>query len=69
MGIFCPDTAIVASAIFAQSKPNRGESPFFECRRLCGERRFIMDYVVVFFTMVMIAGYACIIGRVLRGTE
>jgi len=28
-----------------------------------------MDYVVVFVTMLMVAGYACIIGRNLRGTE
>jgi len=25
-----------------------------------------MDYVVVFVTMLMIAGYACIVGRVLH---
>ena len=29
----------------------------------------VMDYVVVLATMLMIAGYACIIGRALRGTE
>jgi hypothetical protein len=29
----------------------------------------IMDYMVVFVTMLMIAGYACIVGRVLHGTE
>jgi hypothetical protein len=56
-------------AIFAQSKPSRGEPPVFEMSRLSGGRRFIMDYVVVFFTMLMIAGYACIIERALRGTE
>jgi heme/copper-type cytochrome/quinol oxidase subunit 1 len=28
-----------------------------------------MDYLVVFITMLMIAGYACIIGRSLRETE
>jgi len=29
----------------------------------------IMDYVVVFVTMLMIAGYACLIGRVLHETN
>jgi hypothetical protein len=29
----------------------------------------VMDYVVVLVTMLMIAGYACIIGRVLHGTK
>ena len=29
----------------------------------------IMEYLVVFITMLMIAGYACIIGRSLRGAE
>lgn len=29
----------------------------------------IMDYAVVFVTMLMIAGYACIIGRVLHHTK
>jgi hypothetical protein len=28
-----------------------------------------MDYLVVLMTMLMIAGYACLIGRSLRGTE
>ena len=28
-----------------------------------------MDYVVVFVTMLMIAGYACIVGRVLHDTK
>lgn len=28
-----------------------------------------MDYLVVLFTMLMIAGYACIIGRTLSGAE
>ena len=27
------------------------------------KRRFNMDYVVVFATMLMIAGYACLVGR------
>jgi hypothetical protein len=56
--------------IFAQSKPSGGESDIFEPHRISHERRFqFMDYVVVFFTMLMIAGYACFIGRALRGTE
>jgi hypothetical protein len=29
----------------------------------------IMDYVVVFVTMLMIAGYACLVGRVLHDTK
>jgi len=29
----------------------------------------IMDYVVVFVTMLMIAGYACVVGRVLHDTK
>lgn len=29
----------------------------------------IMDYVVVFVTMLMVAGYAWIIGRTLRGAD
>ena len=29
----------------------------------------VMDYMVVFVTMLMIAGYACIIGRVLHDTK
>jgi hypothetical protein len=28
-----------------------------------------MEYLVVFATMLMIAGYACIIGRALRDVE
>lgn len=28
-----------------------------------------MDYLAVLVTMLMIAGYACIIGRSLRGAE
>ena len=35
----------------------------------CAKGDSIMDYVVVFVTMLMVAGYACIIGRNLRGTE
>jgi len=35
----------------------------------CAKGDSIMDYVVVLVTMLMIAGYACIIGRVLHGTK
>jgi hypothetical protein len=35
----------------------------------CAKGDLIMDYVVVFVTMLMIAGYACIIGRVLHETK
>jgi hypothetical protein len=56
-------------AIFAHSKPIRAEPLSSKMRTLSLERRFIMDYVIVFVTMAMIVGYACLIGRVLRGTE
>ena len=29
----------------------------------------LMEYLVVLITMLMVAGYACIIGRSLRGAE
>ena len=61
--------ALRSIAIFAQPKPIGGERAACDLRKLSSERRDIMDYVVVFVTMLMIAGYACIIGRALRGTE
>jgi hypothetical protein len=36
---------------------------------ICGERRLIMDYVVVLFTMLMIAGFAGVIERVMRAAK
>ena len=33
------------------------------------ERRVNMDYLVVLATMMMIAGYACIVGRALRDVK
>jgi hypothetical protein len=36
---------------------------------ICGERRLVMDYVVVLFTLLMIAGYACVIERVMRAAK
>ena len=35
----------------------------------CPKGDSIMDYVVVFVTMLMIAGYACIIGRALHDSK
>ena len=45
----------------SRHSPKRAES--------VAEGDSIMDYMVVFVTMLMIAGYACIVGRVLHGTE
>jgi hypothetical protein len=53
----------------AQRKPKDDERLFAGAAICQQERKNFMDYLVVFATMLMIAGYACIIGRCLRGSE
>ena len=49
--------------------PTEGERPFSARRKLRAGKETIMDYLVVFAAMLMIAGYACIIGRALHDVK
>jgi len=58
-----------AGTNFAETKPKDDERLSWCAAIWRQERRDRMDYLVVFATMLMIAGYACIIGRSLRKLE